>query len=87
METIFLTVTLPRGEDEVDIEVEVRGTYYPARDATPPRYDCGGEPPEPATFEIDSVRCGGVEVDAAVENEVEAALGGIERACLERIAE
>jgi hypothetical protein len=48
------------GEHEQKIEVRFR--YHPERDATPPSYASGGEPPEGATLEIESITVAGVDV-------------------------
>lgn len=87
METITFPCSLPRGEDELEIEVQVQGTYCPARGVTGSHYD-GWDPPEPEAFKIDSVRVNGKEATEALEQEIEAALRQtIAAVCLERMQE
>ena len=81
-EPIHLFAELDTGE----IELEVRGQFYPARDATYHRD--GWDPPEPATFEVDSVRVGGVDASNELIAKAETAMGqSVEAACLEEMGE
>lgn len=87
MDVVTFACSLPRGDDEVEIEVQVQGTYFPARGATG-NHLIGWDPPEPATFEVDEVRVNGKVATEALEQEIEAALRQtIGAVCLERIAD
>lgn len=83
-------VLLDVNVDDRDIEVSVRGTYYPARPATSRSYASGGDPAEPASFDLDvtSIRVDGkplAETGLTIE-QIDAALRcSLEQACMEKL--
>jgi hypothetical protein len=57
-------------QDAAETEVLVEYAYHPGYPERGPTYDCGGEPAEPASVEIQRVTAGGVEIeptDAEIE--------------------
>lgn len=50
--TVSITVGPEGGEDDVDIQVRLLCNIYPGCPETPPAYDHGGLPAEPASVEL-----------------------------------
>lgn len=57
--TITTSYEMDLGGEYHEVELEVTGTCYPYVPARGPTYSCGGEPPEPAYAEIDTVTADG----------------------------